>query len=656
MLLAGSAEGFGQERSPVDGPGALSAGIFGGRSMVRYSADFAVSATGELTPFTGCGKFTRGTGAGWIVGGTFGRGFGSGLRLGVAPDLEFAEGTLTYPCVDPARIRLPDGTTTAAETEFAADISYTGASIRLFAEWSPFPTPLSFSAGPVVSAILQSSYDVHEDITAPTSAEFVEGGQSRTYGRDEFDPAGVAFGLDAGISYHAPISSALALVPSVGVRGFFSDEMTWGNIRSTSVRFTLGVERAFVRDDSPPVAIEPVTSQAPVVEAPPPLSSALAARSMGVDGTLSDTVVIRLHGTTRTDLNPLLPYIFFERGERNIPSRYTANGMETPGTFSESTFGESNPLAIYRRILDIVGSRMRRNEKATLTLSGVELTEESGGISRNDLEMGLGLSRAVEVKGYLVRVWGIAEDRITTSGRTDQMPAGTQPGDEQRLAERRRVELVASDPAILTPVRVKEFTSAISYPDLKIRPEITGGNSETGWTIRATYDGVTFDVARGAGPAPASISWDTEPLARSEAAEGRLELRLDVTGAGGGATSRSSIPVRIERRSESSTEGRALLLFEYAGDRLLMNQEPSSTMLAGLTFTDTVNVVGHTDRLGETDANRELSRRRAEAVARWIDRAVLIQGRGEESVLFDNTTPEGRFYSRSVVVESARRP
>lgn len=70
-----------------------------------------------------------------------------------------------------------------------------------------------------------------------------------------------------------------------------------------------------------------------------------------------------------------------------------------------------------------------------------------------------------------------------------------------------------------------------------------------------------------------------------------------------------------------------------------------------------VTVIGYTDVVGEEDRNKELSERRARAVATLIERHVPdvdIElhhvGLGETTPLFDNRIPEGRFHNRTVVI------
>jgi outer membrane protein OmpA-like peptidoglycan-associated protein len=80
---------------------------------------------------------------------------------------------------------------------------------------------------------------------------------------------------------------------------------------------------------------------------------------------------------------------------------------------------------------------------------------------------------------------------------------------------------------------------------------------------------------------------------------------------------------------------------------LRMKQEPSATAL----------VIGYTDDRENTGANRDLDRRRAEAVRDYlvsrhgIDASrITIEGRGTQDPVGDNTTAEGRLRNRRVVI------
>lgn len=71
---------------------------------------------------------------------------------------------------------------------------------------------------------------------------------------------------------------------------------------------------------------------------------------------------------------------------------------------------------------------------------------------------------------------------------------------------------------------------------------------------------------------------------------------------------------------------------------------------------DRIEIIGYTDSQGSADYNRDLSRRRAEAVADYlaregIDRDLMsVSGRGEADPVATNATAEGRARNRRVII------
>ena len=102
--------------------------------------------------------------------------------------------------------------------------------------------------------------------------------------------------------------------------------------------------------------------------------------------------------------------------------------------------------------------------------------------------------------------------------------------------------------------------------------------------------------------------------------------------------------IHFEAGSARLTNIAKAILDEVA---LRMKQEPAATAL----------VIGYTDDRENTGANRDLDRRRAEAVRDYlvsrhgIDASrITVEGRGTQDAIGDNTTAEGRLRNRRVVI------
>ena len=69
-----------------------------------------------------------------------------------------------------------------------------------------------------------------------------------------------------------------------------------------------------------------------------------------------------------------------------------------------------------------------------------------------------------------------------------------------------------------------------------------------------------------------------------------------------------------------------------------------------------MTVLGHTDSTGDDAYNLDLSRRRAEAAARYLEEhgvaraALTVEGHGESRPVAENGSPEGRRKNRRVEI------
>jgi outer membrane protein OmpA-like peptidoglycan-associated protein len=69
----------------------------------------------------------------------------------------------------------------------------------------------------------------------------------------------------------------------------------------------------------------------------------------------------------------------------------------------------------------------------------------------------------------------------------------------------------------------------------------------------------------------------------------------------------------------------------------------------------TLQIYGYTDRIGDAQHNKDLAQRRCEVVNRNINPTNTIKTQleavGNDKLIYDNNTPEGRAFSRTVRIE-----
>ena len=360
---------------------------------------------------------------------------------------------------------------------------------------------------------------------------------------------------------------------------------------------------------------------------------------------------------------PFLNYIFFDEGSSSIPLRYTT--YRSPGEAEQRFKGLSDRngeklLNLYHEIMNVLGSRMKSIPTSRITLTGN--TSNTGSESGN---ITLARKRAQTVKDYLVTIWGIEPERIAIEGRLLPLrpsPQSTKQGQE----ENRRVEITSNDERLTDPIIVTNTEHIATPSDLIIRPRFEGDTGiqhvntvmSIGNTVIDRYSGDMSGLGL-------KSSWSLTEDALSQKNDS-LTLFIEATdSAGTTASAINTIPLkrtRTERERDQELERYSLILFGFDDDKLGTKNERTISFVAE-SFKkmkpEIVNVLGYTDETGDQSYNDELSRRRADQAIKQLEASLkqkkvslpaktFVGGKGSREVLYDNTLPEGRFFSRTV--------
>ena len=383
-------------------------------------------------------------------------------------------------------------------------------------------------------------------------------------------------------------------------------------------------------------------------------------RALGIDefGNEGSFVQSRVEEFISRSMRPLLPYLFFEENSAKIPPRYQLfRGSDTTGFCEDRLFG-LDELKTYYHMLNVLARRLQRYPDAILTLTGcnADIDDEKSALELSE-------RRAEAVRRYLVDVWGIPESRIRVSARNMPEKHSSQVTPDG-AAENRRVEISSNDPRMLAPVITRDTLRIATPPMIRFLPDVSSDAGVLTWELAAMQQG--SGVLRrftGEGALPEFIDWDlnNDPSSiprKEEFLEYTLEIR-DREGQRYLATG-TPIPVeqitlrkkRIERVADKSIDRYRLILFDIGDADLKSEQKVLIRDLRGtIMLNSEVKIAGYTDRLGDSEANKALSLKRAQAVAREIDAAkTTVKGLGESRMLHDNSSPEGRFYCRTVSV------
>ena len=365
------------------------------------------------------------------------------------------------------------------------------------------------------------------------------------------------------------------------------------------------------------------------------------------------------------DASPMLGHIFFAMGSSEISPQYIrfSGPGETAG-FDEQKF--TNTLEKYYQDLNIVGKRLVDNSGASITLIGCN---DNTGKEKGNKK--LSNMRAEAVRYYLQSIWGITPERISIQVRN--LPA--KPSSirlKEGQAENRRVEIISTDPAILAPIRSTYLTTRIDTPNLTLLPDVVAPYGIANWKITAGNDSGVLDelVGKGAPAKETTIQLSSRDL-KKLASGGDIKVKMELQDSKGQSMVLAPEPVKVnfiqtsqllaQKKDLRVQEKYALILFDFDKDTIDAQNQAIVNRIVDRIKTlpkATVDIVGHTDNIGKEAYNLKLSERRALAVYKLLSAAygesagerIRYSGVGPNTPLFDNHSPEGRSFNRTVTI------
>ena len=534
---------------------------------------------------------------------------------------------------------------------------------------------VSVSAGIRIGYVLSGNYSQQETIVEPADARFFSGTESRTRNVN----AGripnmntLTASLIGGIHYSLSLSDSgtICIEPEVLLSLGITNAIRGLPWKMNALRGGIRISIPLPKTEAPlppipkPVPAAPLSPSPKPAESPAALNASISARAVE-SGTETPLTEIRSEEFVSTQARPLLHYLFFDDNSAALRPPYRILSEEQTKTFRIDDLHQSNTLDVYYHVLNIIGERMRRSFGTRLTIVGT--------VSKSGSEAGntqLARRRAETVKKYLQNSWGIAPARLTVQTR-DFPEKPSLESDPEGIEENRRVELYSDTRTLLDPVRTENFEYRMQPSILRFRLDCISAAGLTDWKVNISRKGRDIRSFEGTGTLPETIDWElTETIQKLIRAGETVDYILQVRDKSSQTFTTpeqsariEKIPVEMKRaRQAEDTEIKryGLILFDFdkadlneANQRVVQSiRDDIQTCLAK---NASVTVTGYTDRIGEEAYNQKLSEDRAKNTAKALKLTnAKIEGMGKSELLFDNGTPEGRFYCRtvSIVVET----
>lgn len=423
-------------------------------------------------------------------------------------------------------------------------------------------------------------------------------------------------------------------------------------IDTTKDGYDLIIDERIYRTDTLYVAVK---KPEPKVEKPQINKKCFKMFVYGADGkTEYPSFKLEVEEFRSTTSMPLLNFAFFDSASAQIPPRYNLLDKSRAEQFEIKDLANKSALEAYRNIFNVVGLRLRENPKANIKLIGCNdgLEEKNLGLSRQ---------RAGNVKDYLVEVWGVASDRISLEARV--LPR--EPSNNETKfgrAENRRVEFQSDVSDILKPIIIDAYSKTVSPSQIRIYANAADCYETSEWSLSAMQEEQRLIKFSGSEQPPKRIIWRAEEKQETvpkKSAPLLFKYKIKTSDGDSANFTSEEIPVKIttvrekqrRKRGDKKVDKYSLILFGFDNAKITAdNREIVEYINGKISPKSTVAVIGYADITGNDEYNYRLSLQRAKNAADLIKQAreVKYEGLGESYLLYDNSTPEGRFYCRTV--------
>ncbi|CAN5399246.1 hypothetical protein BH10BAC6_BH10BAC6_07200 [soil metagenome] len=609
-----------------------------------------------------CPEFKTTLGSGFFAGLQYEQPFNKDLALHFR--LHYGSFGVDFSQLESKPVALADGSTTSATIRHDLNGSFGQISVEPLLAYRVSPE-FMVRGGLTAGYVFSATYDQKEVLQTPLNATFAGGTRVRNASSGDIKNASaVAVGITIGASYELALNSDRTIFLTPEVLFTYSPIPVVSGLSWNAHQIRAGLALSFI-----PPEVEDTLSDVELynfakaitppksVSASVPFTSDISATGIGATGERLSADRVRIEEFSSTRIRPVLPYVFFDKNSSEVPRRYTELNQDQRDVFAIENFYNLDAMITYHHLLNIIGKRMQEDANATITLTGC--------VDNTDVELNntaLAQSRVNAVRSYLVDKWGVASSRVQTATRLlPEQASNSSELDGQ--AENRRVEISTTSDALLAPVMSRDTMRSFTPAGLRFAPVVSPRVPVKSWTIFVTADDRIIKTFHAGDPVPASIDWRIDEAQMAIPADadhlGYLFVARDSAGLVIPSESKKIQvdAITLAKKKEGGMEDRvidrySLILFGFdKSDVSPVNTAFVNQIKSNIQPSSQVKVIGYTDRSGAEDYNQRLSQSRAASVARALGLPESqATGVGERVPLYNNDSPEGRFYSRTVEV------
>lgn len=630
-------------------------GLFGGYSINFHSTDFR-----NLPGVPNCcPKFTYGQGTGFSIGGMID--YLINYEMIISTRLGFNHFNGKFTTYEETPILL-DGKESIGEFEHFVEANFSQIAIEPLFMYKPIEN-LYTMGGFSVGLLTQADYYQVEKITKPTDrGTFLDGRSYRNQNQGSMiDNANkLQLGLKLGVGYRLPFNKKQTLFAFPEI--FYTylptnliKERGW-NVHNLAVG--VGIKYRVPPPPPPPPAppVAPPDPELPLITKVPFLVADIDVIEIDTNNRENKNFTIKVEDFVSYNMRPLLSYVFFEENSSEIPSRYVQFDEKIAPNFTIDQLGNLNALETYYFVLNIIGKRLKEIPSANITLVG---TNSDIGVEKNNKQ--LSENRAKAVANYFINTWKIDPNRIKITYRN--LPQeNSKIDDPLGMQENRRVEIIPDDISIIEPVFTVDTMRILSSSELRFIPKVISEAGISKYSFVLKHRDKELLKVENNGTIPNSFSWKitNKNFPKDEADFAFSLFVADSVGQTLSSplkripVSRKSIDMkRRTGQSDKEFEYYSLILFDYGKSELGSEHRKVVDFIKQRISQDSkVFIYGFTDSMGDEEINRKISDKRAISVLKRlnINTNVTVEGKGEAELLYDNGTPEGRFYCRTVTI------